>query len=271
MSARYCKLFERLADRREGAFVPFVTLGDPDRQTSLQIVQALIDGGADALELGIPFSDPLADGPVIEAANARALRAGVTLRDCLAMVREIRTRNPHVPIGLLLYANLVFVDGIRSFYESVAAAGADSVLVADVPYQEVDDFIAAAKEFRVAPVLILPPGADANTTQAVATKSEGYLYLMSRAGVTGTDTAASMPLRSVIENLKGFDSAPPLLGFGIFNPEQVRAALASGAAGVIVGSAIVRLIQDAVALPELTLQLRTFVRQMKEATVLEKC
>src|SRR5688500_6482081 len=126
-------MFDHLKRKGEGAFVPFVTIGDPDRTTSLQIIQALIDGGPDALELGVPFSDPLADWPVIQTANHRALKAGATLPDCLTIVNAIRRDNPNVPIGLLIYANLVLIHGIRAFYRTAAEAGVDSVLVADVP------------------------------------------------------------------------------------------------------------------------------------------
>lgn len=242
MSLRYRTVFDRLRNADEGAFVPFVTLGDPNPETSLRIIQTLIDAGADALELGMPFSDPLADGPVIQEANARALRAGVTPSTCLTMIRAIRERNPDIPIGLLLYANLVFSFGIDAFYDAIASAGVDSALVADIPLDESADYVAAAKRHGICPVMILPPNADADVLQTVAELSEGYLYLMSRAGVTGADNVAGMPFEHVIEALKQLDSAPALLGFGISTPAQVRVAMSLGVAGVIIGSAIVDLI-----------------------------
>jgi tryptophan synthase alpha chain len=267
MSRRYQTLFSRLSAAQEGAFVPFVTLGDPDPETSLRIIQTLIDAGADALELGMPFSDPLADGPVIQEANTRALRADVTPRTCLMMIRAIRERNPAIPIGLLLYANLVFAFGIDAFYEAIAAAGADSALVADIPIDESQDYIAAAKRHGISPVMILPPNADAAVLQAIARLSEGYLYLMSRAGVTGTESAAGMPVEHVIKALDHLDSAPALLGFGISNPEQVRAAMSLGVAGVIVGSAIVDLIAKATSEEALHERLRQFALSIKAATI----
>lgn len=215
MSTRYENMFARLATRQEGAFVPFITLGDPNPEMSLRILQALIDAGADALELGIPFSDPLADGPVIQAANARALKAGTTLNCCVDMIRTVRRRNPHLPIGLLVYANLVYVHGIRHFYHLMADAGVDSVLVADVPLQESAEFLHAACVSQVAPVLILPPGVDDAALEQIADRSEGYLYLMSRAGVTGVDIAPATPVRAIVQALQRRSSAPPLLGFGI--------------------------------------------------------
>lgn len=267
MITRYHSMFARLTARKEGAFVPFVTLGDPNPEMSLRIVQTLIDAGADALELGIPFSDPLADGPVIQAANARALAAGTTLDRCVYMIRTVRRRNPHIPIGLLMYANLVYVHGIRHFYHMMANAGVDSVLVADVPLQENAEFSDAARISQVAPVLILPPGMDDTTMEQIADQSEGYLYLMSRAGVTGVDNAAAMPVRTTVEALMRRNSAPPLLGFGISTPAQVHDAMAAGVAGVIAGSAVVKLIAE-IATPErLLAELGEFVHTMKAATV----
>ena len=141
---RYETLFAQLKNRQEGAFVPFVTLGDPGPEQSLKIIDALIEGGADALELGIPFSDPLADGPTIQGAALRAFAAGVTPAQCFEMLAAIRQKHPTIPIGLLMYANLVFSPGIDAFYAQCARVGVDSVLVADVPVEESAPFRQAA-------------------------------------------------------------------------------------------------------------------------------
>ena len=133
---RYQQMFQRLNSEGRGAFVPFVTLGDPNPELSFEILKALVDGGADALELGIPFSDPIADGPTIQNANIRALAAGVTPAVSFELIEKIRAYAPAVPIGLLLYSNLVMAKGITQFYEQAAAAGVDSVLIADVPLHE---------------------------------------------------------------------------------------------------------------------------------------
>ncbi len=265
--SRYQRLFDTLTARGEGAFVPFVTLGDPNPGDSLAIIEALIAGGADALELGFPFSDPAADGPTIQGANIRALNAGTTPDHCFALLAEIRQRHPDLPIGLLVYANLVFAPGLDTFYRRCAEAGVDSVLIADVPVQEAQPFIAAAKAAGIAPIFIAPPNADEATLNAVAQAGEGYTYLLSRAGVTGTETAAGMPVDHLLEALKRFGAPPAVLGFGIAEPEQVRSAIAAGAAGAISGSAVVKLIaehhQD---LPTLTRALTDFVQRMKAAT-----
>lgn len=138
--SRYEQLFQHLQSRNQGAFIPFVTLGDPSAEVSLQIIDALVAGGADALEIGIPFSDPLADGPVIQDANLRAFAAGMTPARCFELIAQIRAKYPELPVGLLMYANLVFHNGISQFYETAAKARVDSVLIADVPLHESQPF-----------------------------------------------------------------------------------------------------------------------------------
>ncbi|WP_409308833.1 tryptophan synthase subunit alpha [Pectobacterium sp. B1J-3] len=265
--ARYQHLFKRLADKKEGAFVPFVTLGDPSPEQSLKIIDTLIAAGADALELGIPFSDPLADGPTIQDANLRAFAAGVTPGHCFEMLAAIRQKHPDVPIGLLMYANLVFSNGIDAFYQRCASVGVDSVLVADVPVEESAPFRAAAQRHDIAPIFICPPNADDELLHEIASHGRGYTYLLSRAGVTGTEKRAQMPLHHLIAKLNEYHAAPPLQGFGISEPAQVREALAAGAAGAISGSAIVRIIEKNQQHPsEMLSQLRAFVSEMKAAT-----
>ncbi len=268
MTQRYAKLFERLAADKQGAFVPFVTLGDPDVKQSLAIVDALIEGGADALELGIPFSDPVADGPTIQGANVRALAAGVTPPRCIEMLTAIRNKHPEVPIGLLLYANLIYSTGIDAFYQKLVAAGVDSVLVADVPIRESAPFREAANKYGLQSIFIAAPNADEATLAKVAEYGQGYTYLVSRAGVTGTETKAGAPVGQLLEKLKQYNAPPALLGFGIASPEQVKQTIAAGAAGAISGSAVVKLIEQYLDQPELMLAtLRDFTSSMKAATV----
>lgn len=264
---RYQQLFSRLAARNEGAFVPFVTLGDPNPALSLQIIDTLIDVGADALELGIPFSDPLADGPTIQNANLRAFASGVTPAHCFEILASIRSKYPDIPIGLLMYANLVYNDGIDAFYARCADVGVDSVLVADVPLQESLPFRQAALRHGVAPIFICPPNADDDLLREIASHGRAYTYLLSRAGVTGSEKRANTPLAHLANTLKAYHAAPTLQGFGISEPDQVCAALQAGTAGAISGSAIVRIIENHVDDPALMLEkLAQFVREMKAAT-----
>ncbi|AUV01304.1 tryptophan synthase subunit alpha [Phytobacter ursingii] len=264
---RYETLFKQLKERKEGAFVPFVTLGDPSPEQSLKIIDTLIEAGADALELGIPFSDPLADGPTIQNATLRAFAAGVTPSQCFEMLAAIRQKHPTIPIGLLMYANLVFSRGIDEFYAQCEKAGVDSVLVADVPVEESAPFRQAALRHNVAPIFICPPNADDELLRQIASHGRGYTYLLSRAGVTGAENRAALPLHHLVEKLTEYNAAPPLQGFGISAPEQVTAAIDAGAAGAISGSAIVKIIEKNVDKPAVMLdELGAFVRAMKAGT-----
>ncbi|WP_168402816.1 tryptophan synthase subunit alpha [Erwinia amylovora] len=264
---RYDLCFKRLAAKQEGAFVPFVTLGDPTPELSLQIIDALVAGGADALELGIPFSDPLADGPTIQSANLRAFAAGVTPEQCFELLAVIRQTYPQLPIGLLMYANLVFSNGIDNFYARCQQVGVDSVLVADVPVEESAPFRQAAMRHNVAPIFICPPNAGDNLLREIASHGRGYTYLLSRAGVTGSETRASLPLRHLVDKLREYHAAPALQGFGISEASQVQQAIAAGAAGAISGSAVVKIIEKHLADPALMLsELTAFAARLKDGT-----
>jgi tryptophan synthase alpha chain len=255
---RYPAMFERLRRRGEGALGAFVMLGDPDAAASASILDALVEGGADMLEVGIPFSDPVADGPVIQAAAVRALAAGTRTADCFRLLREFRARHPEVPVGILTYANLVMARGREAFYAAAAGAGVDSVLVADVPLIEAQPFLAAARSAGVAPVLIAAPNTPAERLALIAEEGEGYTYCVARAGVTGADSEVRFA-GEVIAALVEAGAPPPVLGFGISEPGHVRLALSAGAAGVISGSAIV----DRVSRGE---DVRGFIAEMKAAT-----
>ncbi|SHO57241.1 tryptophan synthase subunit alpha [Vibrio quintilis] len=266
--SRYETLFQQLAEKNQGAFVPFVTIGDPDPETSLDVMKALAEGGADALELGMPFSDPSADGPTIQGANIRALDAGTTPDICFSLIAQLRKEYPDLPIGLLMYANLVYARGIEHFYQQCQQAGVDSVLIADVPTNEGQEFVEAAEKYNIAPIFIAPPTADDAMLKSVAAMSQGYTYLLSRGGVTGTETKANMPVDTLLASLKQHNAPPALLGFGISQPAQVKQALDSGAAGAISGSAVVKIIESCQEdKAKLTEKLRTFVAEMKQATL----
>lgn len=265
---RYQRCFDALAEKKQGAFVPFVTLGDPSPQLSLQIIDALIAGGADALELGIPFSDPLSDGPTIQGANLRALNNHVTPNVCFSLLTQIRAKYPHIPIGLLVYANLVFSNGMDNFYFQCQQAGVDSVLIGDVPLRHAKDFREAAQRANIAPIFICPPNADDTLLKALATQSEGYIYLLSRAGVTGTEKQAEQSLLHLTQKLQANNAPATLQGFGISAPQHVKEALANGATGAISGSAVVNIIEQHLNQPDIMLKTLTqFVSTMKAATL----
>ncbi len=269
---RYQQAFADLANKNEKAFIPFVIIGDPNAEQSFKIIKALIDAGADALELGIPFSDPSADGVTIQMAALRALNSGTNTDICIDILAKVREYAPNIPIGLLLYGNLVFARGVDNFYRDMAEVGVDSVLIADLPIRESLPFREAALKYGVAPIFIAPPNASDDTLREVASYSRGYTYVLSRAGVTGVDvieesTEASSPAQHLISTLNEYHAAPPVLGFGISTPQQVKDAFTAGASGAISGSAVVKIIESNLGDDERMLtDLSDFVIEMKAAT-----
>ena len=261
---RYAAMFDGCAERGEGAFGAYLMLGDPDPAASAAYLDALVEGGADMVELGIPFSDPVADGPVIQAAAVRALAAGVRTADCLAMIADFRVRHPKVPVGILTYANIVAARGIERFAAELAEAGADSLLVADVPTLEAQPYFDAARKAGIDLVMIAAPNTPLPTLERIAALSSGYTYCVARKGVTGADRAMELDHGALFDALARAGAAPPVLGFGISTPDHVRQGLASGAAGVISGSAVVQRMESGQPIDEL----RAFVATMKSATKL---
>jgi tryptophan synthase alpha chain len=229
-------MFDRLGG--EGALGAFLMLGDPDLKASAQLLDAVVEGAADMVEVGIPFSDPVADGPIIQAAAKRALDAGVRVGDCLDLIAAFRARHPQVPLGILTYANIVMARG--GFMADAAAAGVDSLLIADVPSIEAEPFVGEMEQAGIEPVLIAAANTPHATLKRIAHLSKAYTYCVSRAGITGTHAAGQFDSR-LIKRLREVGAPPPVFGFGIAGPEHVVAALQAGASGVICGSAIVDL------------------------------
>jgi tryptophan synthase alpha chain len=254
--SRYAAMFDRLAARRVGAFGAFLMLGDPDLETSAALLSAIIDAGADMIEVGIPFSDPVADGPVIQAAAQRALAAGVRVGDCFDLIEALRARNNRVPIGILTYANIVVAR--PGFMRDAAVAGADSLLIADVPALEANPFVQEMEQAGIEPVLIAAANTPDATLARIASLSKAYTYCVSRAGITGTHAGGEFDV-GLIRRLEQAGAPPPVFGFGISQPEHVLAALSAGAKGVICGSGIVDLVSRRG-------DVATFVQSLKAVT-----
>jgi tryptophan synthase alpha chain len=252
--SRYAAMFERL--NGEGAFGAFLMLGDPDPDTCTRLLDAVVEGGADMIEVGIPFSDPVADGPVIQAAAQRALKAGVRVSDCFDLIAGFRGRHPDVPVGILTYANLLVARS--GFMQDAVEAGADSLLIADVPALEAEPFAKQMQQSGLEPVLIAAANTPDGTLQRVAGLSKAYTYCVSRAGITGTHAGGEFDA-GLVHRLQSADAPAPIFGFGISKPEHVRAALAAGAKGVICGSAIVDLASRGG-------NVAAFVRNLKDST-----
>lgn len=239
--SRFNTLFQKMAAQKRPACIPFLMLGDPTLELSFAAINAVIKGGADAIELGIPFSDPIADGPIVQHAGVRALENGATLQKCLAIVKQIRVQHPNLPIGLLVYANLVFHEGLSFFYQQAAFAGVDAVLLPDVPSQEALPFSTAAKEHNIQPVLIATPTCVTQDFVTLSELSEGFTYVVTRAGVTGLDEKAQFAgLKNSVQALETIGAPPVVFGFGIKDAQDVVQAYAHGAKGVIIGSALIQ-------------------------------
>lgn len=252
--SRYAAMFDRLG--AEGAFGAFLMLGDPDLETCRRLLDDAVTAGADMIEVGIPFSDPVADGPVIQAAAQRALAAGVCVGDCFGLLADFRDRHPDVPVGVLTYSNLVMARS--GFYRDAAEAGVDSLLIADLPALEAEPYANAMTQAGVEPVLIAAANTPDATLSRIARLSKAYSYCVSRRGITGTHAGGEFNA-DLVARVEAAGAAPPVFGFGIATPDHVRAALAAGARGVICGSAIV----EKVALGE---DITGLIRSLKAAT-----
>ncbi|HEY7006346.1 MAG TPA: tryptophan synthase subunit alpha, partial [Sphingomicrobium sp.] len=213
--SRYATMFDRL--NGDGAFGAFVMLGDPDLKASAALLDALVEGGTDMMEVGIPFSDPVADGPVIQAAAQRALAAGVRVGDCFGLIAGFRERHPNVPIGILTYANIVIAR--PGFMRDAAEAGADSLLIADVPALEAEPFVLDMEQAGIEAVLIAAPNSPDPTLERIAKLSKAYTYCVARAGITGTHAAGRFDSH-LVERLCGLGAPPQVFGFGISKPEH---------------------------------------------------
>ena len=261
MSARYAAMFDRCRAAGEGAFGAFATLGDPDPEASSHYLDAFVAGGADFVELGIAFSDPVADGLVIQQAGQRALAAGVRTAGALHIIAGFRRRHPDVAAGVLTYANILAAPGIDRFCGDLAEAGADSLLVADVPTLEAAPYAEAAHRHGIDLIMIAAPNTDRQRVKRIAALSSGFTYCVARAGVTGADLPPELDHTRLFADLADAGAPPPILGFGISTPEDARAAIAAGAAGAICGSAIVRRIAAGASASEVA----EFVKAMKRA------
>jgi tryptophan synthase alpha chain len=231
-------IFERARNRQRAAFIPYVMAGDPDAQTTLAVLDALTHAGVDAIELGIPYSDPLADGPTIAAAGQRALEAGTTIASVLKMTREHRARGG-APVVLFTYFNPVYQYGIERFARDAAAAGANAVIVPDIALEEGAALAATLAANALDMPLLVAPSTKPDRAKRIAAQSTGFIYVVSRLGVTGTGTRPSTEaVRGQIATLRNLTDEPLAVGFGVSRPEHVR-EVAALADGIIVGSALI--------------------------------
>ncbi len=252
-----------LKERGEKALITFVTAGDPDLETSEKIVHSLVEAGADLIELGFPFSDPMADGPTIQLASERALKAGTTLRGVLDMVARVR-KHSNVPIVLMGYYNPVFCYGPARFAREASEAGVDGLLLVDLPPEETEELHPLLRDAEIDLITLLAPTTGAARTESLAAASEGFLYYVSMTGVTGSQQVDADAISSAVKELKKLSPVPVAVGFGVSTPDDAR-AVAKIADAVVVGSALVKLIEQFNGTSHLQEEVQGFVRQLKAA------
>ena len=238
MATRINAKFAALAKAARPALVPFVTAGDPDLAASEAILAALPAGGADIIELGMPFSDPMADGPAVQAASVRALKAGHTMVKTLAMVERFRQRDADTPVVLMGYYNPIYIYGVEKFIADALAAGVDGLIVVDLPPEEDEELCIPALKAGLNFIRLATPTTDAKRLPAVLNNTSGFLYYVSIAGTTGSAAPQTSLVADAVEAIKAHTELPVAVGFGIRSPEQA-AAIGRTADGVVVGTAIV--------------------------------
>jgi len=263
---RIAQTFASLKAKNEKALVAYLTAGDPDYDTSLAVLKTACDAGVDLLELGMPFSDPTADGPVIQEASLRALAKGMNLPRSLEMAKDLRKHNATVPIVLFSYYNPLFQMGAVKLYDACMDAGIDGILVVDLPPEEAHEFVDLFPDPHKLPqIRLVAPTTPVARQRKVASEADGFLYLITRTGVTGTGKLDPTAIRKHSQELRAVSPVPVCLGFGISTPEDIR-ALAPLADGLIVGSALVKTIAQYGHSPELLSQVEAQVKALKAAT-----
>ena len=243
MTTRMDRRFASLAREGRAALVTFTTAGDPDYDTSLAILTALPQAGADVIELGMPFSDPMAEGPPVQASSLRALKAGQTLPKTLAMVRDFRAEDADTPLVLMGYYNPIYIYGVERFLADAGQAGVDGLIVVDTPPEEDDELCLPARAAGLNFIRLATPTTDEKRLPAVLRNASGFIYYVSITGVTGTASADPGRVAAAVRRIKAHTDLPVAVGFGVKTPEQAR-AIAGAADGVVVGSALVNAVRD---------------------------
>jgi tryptophan synthase alpha chain len=267
--SRIKNTFNRLRNKGEKALIPYIMAGDPDLAATKDLILALEKAGCDIIELGAPFSDPLADGPVIQQAATRSLKNHTSIADVLGLVSEVRKQSK-IPLILMTYYNLIFKYGEERFVHDAAAAGLDGIILPDLPPEEAGTLAPAAKKAGLDTVFLLAPTSTDDRIKLIAKMSQGFIYYVSLTGVTGAhlgmQTAA---IRDAIARIKAVTDKPVAVGFGISTPDQAAQVASWGADGVIVGSALVKVVEEHASSPDLVAKASEFVKALKEGVLLE--
>ena len=257
--------FQQLGERGEPAFIPYITAGDPSLSRTEAIIHALEEAGADIIELGVPFSDPVGDGPVIQEAAQRALAHGTHLGDIFAMIARVREKS-EIPLLLFSYFNPIMAYGAEAFARDAGAAGADGLLCVDLPPEEAGEYKTALDQHDLCTVFLTAPTTSDKRLEIVGAQCTGFVYYVSRLGVTGERSELSDDLDAAVARIRRITGKPVAVGFGISTPEQAAKVAGMNAEGVVVGSAIVRLIGELGDCPETPERVREFAASLVQAT-----
>jgi tryptophan synthase alpha chain len=254
---RISETFRRLMKKGRKAFIPYVTAGDPSLDKTAEMVHILEECGADIIELGVPFSDPLADGPTIQRASERALKNGVTLRKVISLVRDLR-QSTQVPLVLMTYFNPVFKYGVENFVGNARVAGVDGVIIPDLPPDEAENFIRLSRKASLDTIFLLAPTSTDERIRKVSKASSGFIYYVSMTGITGANLSLDGSMETLISSIRKFTDKPIAVGFGVSTPDEAS-MVSKLADGVIVGSAIVKRLHEA---PD---ELKDYLASLREA------
>lgn len=264
--SRIASCFASLKTKKRGAFIPYVESGDPDYETALKILKAMPAAGADLIEIGMPFSDPMADGPTVQAAANRALKAGATMQKTLQMVREFRKENQTTPLILMGYVNPIEHYGYEQFCKDAKTAGTDGLIIVDLPYEENEVILPYLKKYELDLIQLVTPVTPIKRLEKILKDASGFIYYVSITGVTGTKTASQEDLQKNIPVIRSVSELPIAIGFGISTPEQIKNAIAV-ADGAVVASALLKTLESTLDQDNRPTH-ATFDKVMEHATLL---
>ena len=257
------KKFNSLKQQKNTAFIPFITAGDPNLDMTYELAIALEEAGADIIELGVPFSDPLADGPTIQRASERALASGVSLKKIIDFVKNIR-KHINIPIALMSYCNPLLRFGFKNLMSHAIDAGIDGFIIPDLPPEEADDWIEFGIKNKIATIFFLSPTSSTKRIELVSKKSTGFIYYVSVTGVTGTRSALDTSLSNQLQNIRTITQKPIAVGFGISNAKQAK-EISEYADGIIIGSAIVKILEKKGSSEDKVFKVKEFAKKIKMA------